>query len=146
MESSVWSNINCREVFLCRSIGNGLLGVKADYKVQLTAKDIDPRNKNQWMEWRLTPGVGYLCGNLHLGASLLYVRRKETVDYQNMGSHTTYPVLVAYPLGFFENLIMGRKCELVLYRQEVGGALQFDLNRGSFQLYRRSVGVSPDRQ
>lgn len=117
-----------------------LLGVKADYKVQLTAKDIDPRNKNQWMEWRLTPGVGYLCGNLHLGASLLYVHRKETVDYQNMGSHTTYPVLVAYPLGFFKTLSWGEKVNWYYTGQEVGGALQFDLNRGSFQLYQEICG------
>lgn len=112
-----------------------LLGAKADYRVQLTAKDTDPRNKNQWMEWRLTPGVGYLYGNLHLGASLLYVRRKETVNYQNMGSHTTYPVLVAYPLGFFKTLSWGENVNWYYSGQEVGGALQLHFNSGSFQLY-----------
>ena len=117
-----------------------LLGAKADYRVQLTAKDTDPRNKNQWMEWRLTPGVGYLYGNLHLGASLLYVRRKETVNYQNMGSHTTYPVLVAYPLGFFKTLSWGENVNWYYSGQEVGGALQLHFNRGSFQLYQDISG------
>lgn len=117
-----------------------LLGAKADYLVQLTAKDSDPRNKNQWMEWRLTPGVGYLHGNLHLGASLLYIRRKETVDYQNMGSHTTYPVLVAYPLGFFKTLSWGENVNWLYTGQEVGGALQLGFNRGSFQLYQEISG------
>ena len=92
------------------------------------------------MEWRLTPGVGYLYGNLHLGASLLYVRRKETVNYQNMGSHTTYPVLVAYPLGFFKTLSWGENVNWYYSGQEVGGALQLHFNSGSFQLYQDISG------
>lgn len=119
-----------------------LLGIKANYKVQLTAKDTDPRNKNQWMEWQLAPGMGYrLYDNLHLGASFLYIRRKETVDYRNMGNHTTYPVFIAYPLGFFKTLSWGENVKWFYSGQEVGGALQFDFNQGSFQLYQDINGA-----
>lgn len=119
-----------------------LLGIKANYKVQLTAKDTDPRNKNQWMEWQLTPGLGYrLYDNLHLGASFLYIRRKETVDFRNMGNHTTYPIFVAYPLGFFNTLSWGENVNWFYSGQEVGGALQLDFNYGSFQLYQDINGT-----
>lgn len=125
---------------------NWILGGQLDYKVQLTAKDTDPRNKNQWMELLFTPGVGYLCNNVRLGASLLYVRRKETVDYKNMGSHTTYPVLAAYPLGFFKTLSWGENINWYYTGQEIGGALQFDLrSSSSIQLF-QEVSGSTTRQ
>lgn len=117
-----------------------LLGVQTGYQVQLTAKDIDLRNKNQWMEWQITPGVGYLFGNLRLGASLLYIRRKETVDYRNMSSHTTNPVFAAYPLGFFKTLSWDENINWYYTGQEVGGALQLDFNRGLFQLFQEISG------
>lgn len=117
-----------------------LLGGQLHYKVQLTAKDTDPRNKNQWMEWTFAPGMGYHCNHLRLGASLLYAGRKETVDYRNMGSHTTYPVLAAYPLGFFKTLSWGENVNWYYTGQEVGGALQFDFNRSSYQLFQEVSG------
>ena len=81
-----------------------LMGSRFDYLVDLNAKDADPRNENQWMEWKITPGVGYECGSHRLGASIFYGNRKETVDYQNVGTHTTYPFFVSYPLGYFKIL------------------------------------------
>lgn len=122
-----------------------LLGGQLDYMVQLTAKDTDPRNKNQWMEWRFTPGVGCLINNFRLGASLQYIRRKETVDYNNMGSHTTFPVLVAYPIGFFKTLTLGENINWYYAGQEIGGALQMDFNRGPFQLFQEIGGSMTDQ-
>lgn len=69
-----------------------------DYKVQMTAKDTDPRNKNEWSEWILMPGVGYRLGNHTLGLSLMYADKKETVDYRNMGTHAVYPFFCGIPL------------------------------------------------
>lgn len=125
---------------------NWILGGQLDYEVQLTAKDTDPRNKNQWMELQLTPGVGYLYNNVRLGASLLYVRRKETIDYKNMGSHTTYPVLAAYPLGFFKALSWGENINWYYTSQEIGGALQFDLHSSSSIHIFQEVSGSTSRQ
>lgn len=125
---------------------NWILGGQLDYEVQLTAKDTDPRNKNQWMELQFTPGVGYLYNNVRLGASLLYVRRKETIDYKNMGSHTTYPVLAAYPLGFFKALSWGENINWYYTSQEIGGALQFDLYSSSSIHIFQEVSGSTSRQ
>lgn len=117
-----------------------LLGAKAAYQVQLTAKDIDPRNKNQWMEWQFTPGMGYMYRDLQLGASFLYTHRKETVNYQNMGSHTAYPVLAAYPLGYFKTLSVGENVNWYYIGREVGGSLQLGFNRGPFKLFQEVGG------
>lgn len=117
-----------------------LLGGKVDYHVQLTAKDTDPRNKNQWMKWQFTPGIAYQEKNLRFGTSLLYIRQKETVDYRNMGDHNTYPVLVSYPMGFFKTFSWGENVNWHYTGQEAGGALQLGISHGFFQLFQEVNG------
>lgn len=119
-----------------------LIGARFDYQVALTAKDTDPRNKNQWMEWKFAPGIGYACDRFRVGASLLYASRKETVDYQHIGTHITYPYLVAYPLGFFKTLPLSQKISWDYSAQEVGGALQAEITHGSISLFQEIEGNS----
>lgn len=114
-----------------------LVGGALDYQVQLTAKDTDPRNKNQWMELQLTPGVGYQNGKYRLGASFLYKRNKEEVDYIHAGSHATYPVFSAYPLGFIKTIPRGEGTAWYYYGEELGGALQLDFRTASLQLFQQ---------
>lgn len=106
-----------------------LVGTRFDYHVEQTAKDTDPRNLNQWMEWTLTPGIGYAHPRLRLGLSLLYARRTEGVDYQHVGNHVTYPVFVAYPLGFFGTLAGSTPIDWHYASDEAGGALQMSIVR-----------------
>lgn len=117
-----------------------LLGGQLDYHVRLTAKDTDPRNKNQWMKWKFTPGIAYQEKDVRLGASLLYIRQKETVDYRNMGDHTTYPVLASYPIGFFKTFSGGENVKWYYTGHEAGGALQTDIPLSSFQLFQEING------
>lgn len=119
-----------------------LIGTQFDYQVELTAKDTDPRNKNQWMEWTLTPGIGYQQEHLRLGASLRYSSRKETVDYQNVGAYSTYPSLIAYPLAFHKTLLLGQKISWNYSAQEIGGALQAETIYGPFSLFQEIAGSS----
>ena len=113
------------------------VGAQFDYQVQLTAKDTDPRNRNQWMEWQLTPGASYRYGNLHLGASLLYAVSKESVSIRNMGAHTVYPIFAAYPLAFYRTLPQEGEVNWNYRSRRMGAALQADLSRGSFQLFQQ---------
>ncbi|WP_455674586.1 DUF6850 family outer membrane beta-barrel protein [Phocaeicola sp.] len=118
-----------------------LIAAQFEYLVELTAKDTDPRNKNQWMEWKITPGAGYRWNeHLRLGASLLYAKRKEEVGYQNIGTHVVYPFLVAYPLGFFKTLPRGENINWYYSANEMGGALQVELAHGSFRLFQQVSG------
>lgn len=114
-----------------------LIGGALDYQVQLTAKDADPRNKNQWMELQLSPGVGYRYGKYRLGVSFLYNRKKEEVDFMHVGSHATYPVFAAYPLGFIKTISRGEKSTWYYSGEEFGGALQLDFKPGPLQLFQQ---------
>lgn len=122
-----------------------LMGSRFDYLVDLNAKNTDPRNENQWMEWKITPGVGYECGSHRLGASIFYGNRKETVDYQNIGTHTTYPFFVSYPLGYFKTLPKGENIKWYYSAQEFGGFLQEEGVYGCFRLFQQ-IGGSLVRQ
>lgn len=117
-----------------------LLGAKFDYRVQMAAKKIDPRNKNQWSEWILTPGIGYQSESYIIGLSLLYANRKETVDYQNIGIHATYPTFVTYPLSYFKTLSRDGNIKWYYSGQEIGGALQTELDLGIFHLFQQLEG------
>lgn len=115
-------------------------GGEADYEVQLTAKDTDPRNKNQWMKGRFTPGIAYRKKNFRLGTSFFYSGQKETVDYKNKSDHTTYPVLVSYPLGFFKTLAWREKVNWYYTGWEAGASLQSDIRRYSFRFFQEMSG------
>lgn len=117
-----------------------LIGTRFDYHVEQTAKDTDPRNRNQWMEWQLIPGAAYKRGPLRLGISLLYAHRKEGVDYQYVGSHITYPVFVSYPLGFFGTLSGSEPIHWQYTGHEVGGALQMGLIRSCIRFFQQLGG------
>lgn len=118
------------------------VGAQADYRVQLTAKETDPRNRNQWMEWQFTPGVSYLSGELRLGASLLYAVQKESVGIRNMGTHATYPLFAAYPLAFFRTLPQEGEVNWHYRSRRMGAALQAHTDRGSFELFQQlSAGI-----
>lgn len=117
-----------------------LIGTRFDYLVQQTAKDTDPRNRNQWMEWQLTPGISYERNRLRLGLSLLYIRRKEGVDYRHVSSHVTYPVFVAYPLGFFGTLSGNEPINWQYAGHEAGGALQMSFVRPQMRLFQQLGG------
>lgn len=119
---------------------NWLLGGKFDYRVQMLAKNTDPRNKNQWSEWILTPGIGYQADNYAVGLSLLYANRKETVDYQNMGMHAIYPVFVAYPLSYFKTLSSDGNIKWYYSEQEIGGALQAEFSFGKLRFFQQLEG------
>lgn len=120
--------------------GCWLLGAKFDYRVQMAAKKIDPRNKNQWSEWTLTPGIGYRSKNYIIGLSLIYANKKETVDYQNMGTHATYPIFVTYPFSSFKTLSRNGNIKWYYSGQEIGGALQSELHLGDFHLFQQFEG------
>ena len=117
-----------------------LIGAQAEYQVQMTAKDTDPRNKNQWSEWTLTPGVGYKFGKCTWGLSLLYTDRKEAVDYQNMGTHAVSSCFTAYPLSFFKTLSKDGTVKWDYSGHEVGGALQFGFDKRELQLFQQFRG------
>lgn len=117
-----------------------LVGSQLDYRVEMTTKDVDPRNKNQWSEWILTPGIGYRSENYTLGVSLLYANRKESVDYQNMGTHATYPYFTAYPLSFFQTLSKDENVKWYYVGQEFGGAMQLDSDLGVYCWFQQVEG------
>lgn len=117
-----------------------MLGAKFNYRVQMLAKNTNPRNKNQWSEWMLTPGIGYRSENNTVGLSLLYASRKESVDYQNLGTHASYPFFVAYPLSFFKQLSREERVKWYYAGQEIGGALQADLKMERLQFYQQLEG------
>lgn len=113
------------------------VGAMFNYQVQQTAKDTDPRNSNQWMAWELTPGVGYRYGFLHLGASLRYAARKESVEISNMGLHNTYPVFAAYPLGFFKTLPLDERPHWHYTGHETGITAQVAVEKGTVCLFQQ---------
>lgn len=117
-----------------------LIGAKADYHVEQTAKDTDPRHKNQWMTWQLTPGAGYRYGKTRFGLSLYYSVKKEGIDYRNMGNHRDYPIRVAYPLGYNKSLPPNESANWHYTGQETGGALQADIPLGRFRLFQQIQG------
>ena len=116
------------------------IGAQADYQVQATAKDADPRNKNQWSEWKLTPGLGFHSGKYIWGLSLLYADRKEDIDYQNMGTHAVYSSFAAYPLSFFKTLSRDGMVKWDYSGHEVGGALQFGFDKRGLRLFQQFQG------
>lgn len=113
------------------------VGAQFDYQVQLTAKDTDPRNSNQWMDWLFTPGASYRCGNLRLGASLLYGVSQESVGIRNMGAHNVYPIFAAYPLAFYRTLPQEGEVNWNYHARRMGAALQAHLSRGSVRLFQQ---------
>lgn len=118
------------------------VGIRFDYDVLQTSKDTDPRNKNQWMNWQLTPGIAYQGKNVRLGASLFYSNKRETVESNTMGatSTVTYPVLVSYPVGFFQTLSQDELVNWYYRGQEVGSALQAEFTYPSWLLFQQLSG------
>lgn len=114
-----------------------LVGAQFDYEVQQTAKESDPRNRNQWMSGTFVPGVHYRWGHFRLGASLRYASRKEQVEIRNMGAHAGYPIFAAYPLGFFKTLSQDEAPHWHYTGQEAGGALQLDIHQPAFHLFQQ---------
>ena len=122
-----------------------LIGAKVDYQVQMTTKDSDPRNKNEWSDWKLTPGLGYRSGNAIFGLSLTYANKKETVDYQNMGTHASYPFFVEYPLSFFNTIPKEGNIKWYYSAREIGGSLQLEIHKRNFRLF-QELGVNITNQ
>lgn len=114
-----------------------LIGAQFDYLVQFTSKDIDPRNKNQWMEWRLSPGIGYQQKKLRLGLSIFYIQRKETVHYMNLDTHVTQLYMAAYPLGFYKTLPRGGNIDWHYNGQEAGVTLQASFANRSMEFFQQ---------
>lgn len=112
-----------------------LIGAKADFRAQTVAKDSDPRNKNEWSEWLLAPGIGYQMDKCAWGISLSYANKKETVDYQNMGAQRTYPYFVAYPLGFYNTLSGDEAIKWYYNAHEAGGTLQLAVDWQRYRLF-----------
>lgn len=117
-----------------------LIGARADYNVEQTAKDTDPRHKNQWMAWRLTPGAGYRYGKSRFGISFHYSVKKEEVDYRTMGSHRDYPIMVGYPLGYAKGLPQKESADWHYTGQETGGSFQMDIPLGRFSFFQEICG------
>lgn len=117
-----------------------LIGAEVDYQVQMTTKDTDPRNKNEWSDLRFTPGIGYRAGNTVFGLSFTYANKKETVDYQNMGTHVSYPCFVEYPLSFFNTLPKEGNIKWYYNAQEIGGSLQMGIHKRNFRLFQELGG------
>ena len=117
------------------------IGTRLDYYAGQTAKDTDPRNKNQRMEWQLTPGIAYQRANIRWGASLFYARKKEAVNYSNMGNSAIYPVLVSYPVGFFKTLSRDEVVNWHFSGQEAGGAIQAESTHGTIKLFQQLSGI-----
>ena len=115
--------------------GKWIIGLQAVYRVETVAKDTDPRNKNQWSEYVINPGVGYKTGKCTWGISLSYAGRQETVDYQNMGTHAVYPVLQAYPLSFFKTISRDESVKWSYSGREVGGAMQLGYDEEGVKLF-----------
>lgn len=115
--------------------GEWIIGLQAGYRVETVAKDTDPRNKNQWSEYVIHPGVGYKTGKCTWGMSLSYADRQETVDYQNMGTHAVYPVLQAYPLSFFKTISRDESVKWNYSGREVGGAMQLGYDEEGMKLF-----------
>lgn len=127
--------------FSLPAVNHWFIGAKFDYLVELTAKETDPRHKNQWMVWNITPGIGYQWNDHSLmGVSLSYTNRKEEVDYQNIGTHIVYPFLVAYPLGFFKTLPRGENINWHYSANELGGAIQMEVIYEPFRLFQQIKG------
>lgn len=118
------------------------VGIRFDYNVLQTSKDTDPRNKNQWADWQLTPGVAYQGKNFRLGASLSYAATKETVEFNTLGSASTvtYPVLVSYPVGFFKTLSRDELVNWHYSGQTAGSVLQAEFTHRSWQLFQQLCG------
>ena len=117
-----------------------ILGAQADYRVEMVAKDTDPRNKNQWSEWMFASGIGYHKGNNKLGVSLLYANRKESIDFQNMGTHAVYPFFAGYPLSFFQTLPKDENLKWYYTGYEFGGALQSEMGLDEFRWFQQFAG------
>lgn len=95
------------------------------------------------MELQITPGVVYQYAKYKLGASFLYKKSKEEVDYQNVGMHVTYPYFAAYPLGFFKTIPRGEESTWYYAGKEMGGGLQLDFTADALQLFQQiSAGIA----
>lgn len=117
-----------------------LIGVRADYDVEQTAKDTDPRHKNQWMAWRLTPGAGYRYGKSRLGISLYYSVKKEEIDYRTIGNQKDYPILAGYPLGYNKSLPQKESANWHYKGEETGGSFQMDIPLGRSRFFQQVHG------
>lgn len=117
-----------------------LLGAKLNYNAQITTKDTNPRNKNQWSGWVFTSGVAYHDRNYKFGLSLLYADRKESVDFQNMGTHVVYPLFISYPLNFYKSLPKDDNIAWHYTGREFNGALQLDISLGALKWFQQFEG------
>lgn len=75
-------------------------GAAIRYAASNSAKDTDPRNKNNLNDLTLTPGLAFAAGPIRLGAAFSWQQIRETVDYTSFGTETKGGITF-YPLWFY---------------------------------------------
>lgn len=117
-----------------------IAAIEAKYQVQSNAKKSDPRNLNNEMELKLTPGILFSKGIWKTGASLNYERISEAIKYKNYGNSSAYPFFSRYPLWFYQrHEVSGNNYMRTYTQQHWGGALQLAIdlqNKTLFQEFR----------
>lgn len=113
-----------------------IAAIETKYKVQTNAKKTNPRNINNEMELKLTPGVIVSKGIWKAGASLHYERITEAIEYKNYGNTSAYPFFTRYPLWFYQrHETTGNNYMRMYAQQHVGGAVQFDIDLQNKRLF-----------
>ena len=74
------------------------LGLDLSYDVALMAKHKDLRNKNTFMDFRVSPGVHWRTGGVGLGLNLGYERTTERVEYTQISSRVEHILFDVYGL------------------------------------------------
>lgn len=75
-------------------------GAAIRYAASNSAKDTDPRNKNNLNDLTLTPGLTFTAGRVRLGAAFSWQQIRETVNYTSFGTETKGGITF-YPLWFY---------------------------------------------
>lgn len=77
------------------------LALGADYSSAVGAKQKDPRNKDNILFFKVTPGIIWKLGKLDLGFHLSGFTSSDEVSYSVVGNIGTYNIFIMRGLGYF---------------------------------------------
>lgn len=116
-------------------------GATFNYKTATLAKKNDGRNKNDFSNLYISPGINFTTKYINIGANLSYEHNAEQVKYDYFGDIT------GKYLCYMEGLFMYSISPITLatiterrYEKDImGGSLQFQLKLGNFSFYNNFI-------
>lgn len=118
------------------------IGVLASYEAASNAKKKDVRNKNEYMEFELYPGMLFRSGYVNAGVNFIYQRRTETIELYNYGDFKNHEIFAFEGMWFYTSKLEFNTAGNRDYKENTyGGSAQLEFHGKKFSFLNQFSGA-----